>query len=115
MTASAPDATAQESLPKTAPSAEDADGGTAPFVTGTRASAVQYAAVEEITPARIAMDVMTNAVTAAGTAPSNVIAAPEPVPSLAPVVAAPAISLVASVARQESKNGIARTAAERAV
>lgn len=114
MTASAPDATAPENLPKTAPSAEDADGETAPFVTGTRASAVQYAAVAAVTPARIAMDVMTNAVTAAGTAPSSASAAPEPVPSLAQVVAAPAISLVASVARQESKSGIVRTAAEQA-
>lgn len=115
MTASAPDATAQENLPKTAPSAEDADGETAPFVTGTRASAVQYAAVAEITPARIAMDVMTSAVTATETAPSSASAAPEPVPSLAPVVAVPAISLVASVARRASKSGIVRTAAERAV
>ena len=114
-TASAPDATAQENLPKTAPSAEDADGETAPFVTATRAFAVQYVAVAAVTPARIAVDVMTNAVTAAGMAPSNVSAVPEPVPSLVPVVAVPAISLVASVARQESKNGIARTVAERAV
>ena len=114
MTASAPDATAQENLPKTAPSAEGVDGETAPFVTATRAFAVQYVAVAAVTPARIAVDVMTNVVTAEEMAPSSVIAAPEPVPSLAPVVAAPAISLVASVARQESKSGIARTAAEQA-
>ena len=114
MTASAPDATAQENLPKTVPSVEDADGETAPFVMATRASAVQYAAVAAVTPARIAMDVMTNAVTAAETAPSSASAAPEPVPSLAQVVAAPAISLVASVVRQESKSGIVRTAAEQA-
>ena len=114
MTASAPDATAPENLPKTVPSAEDADGETAPFVTATRAFAVQYVAVAAVTPARIAVDVMTNAVTAEEMAPSNVSAVPEPVPSLVPVVAVPAISLVASVARQESKSGIVRTAAEQA-